>query len=77
LWEPLAQVTAAWAGWTLFGSLATYLVHAFIGGRIISRGQHEERVGDYRATIAALEATVRELKDQQRILLSRDREPIS
>jgi hypothetical protein len=71
--QPAAEL---WAGWTLFGSLATYLVHAFISGKLISRRMHDERIKDYKAAVVALEATVRELKEHERIMLSRsDREP--
>ena len=73
MWEvlgPLAMQAGPWG-------LIAFVVLAILRGWLIPRRTHMDRVGDLKAAIAALEATVHEQKGQIGILLGRVREPTS
>lgn len=72
MWESLGLVAVQGGPW---GLTALGLV-SILRGWLIPRTVHLDRVGDLKAAITALEATVAEQKLQISVLLGRTREPI-
>lgn len=73
MWEVLGPLALQGGPW----GLIALGVLSILRGWLIPRRTHMDRVGDLKAAIAALEATVQEQKGQIGILLGRVREPTS
>lgn len=70
MWESVGIVAAKGGPW----GIVALVVVSLIQGWLIPRRTHLDRVGDLKATITALEATVKEREQQIGVLLSRPRE---
>jgi hypothetical protein len=69
VWEQLAIQGGPWG-------LIALVVVSLIRGWLIPRTTHLDRVNDFKAAIAAKDATIAEQKDQISALLGRAREPM-
>ena len=67
MWDSLSAIALTGGPWTL----VSLFVVSILRGWLIPRRTHQDRIGDLKAAIAALEDTVAEKDKQLSILLGR------